>query len=369
MSAKLGRFFAARPYILSIVIIALVTIWMFSGQYSQAEAETETQSHNESPHKLTRVQVQRYHAQQIERSLQLYGQTEAKRQSVISAEVAGRLLEFLVAEGRPITKGQALARLDIQDRRAQLGRAEALLEQRRIEYAGVNALSKQGFQGKARLAEAKAALVDAESMVKSLNLAIDNTLVLAPYSGIFEENIVEAGAYLGIGDPILRLADTQQLLVRTDVSERDVALLELGRKAYVSLVTGQLLEGRVEFIASVANANTRTFKVEVLLDNAEQKLKAGVSASVRFPLETVEAIKVSPAVLALDEQGQLGVKTVVDGRVKFVAARLVRSEPDGAWLSGFSGDVDVIVLGQGFVKAGEQVEALTKADIEQQRAL
>ncbi len=366
MSAKLGRFFAARPYVLSLIIIVLVSLWMLSGQHSQAN--TETQSNSDSPHKLTRVQVQHYQAQQIERSLQLYGQTEAKRQSVISAEVSGRLLEFLVAEGRPITKGQALARLDIQDRRSQLQRAEALLEQRSIEYAGVKALSKQGFQGKARLAEAKAALVDAESMVKSLNLAIDNTLILAPYNGIFEENIVEAGAYLGIGDPILRLADTQQLLVRTDVSERDVALLELGQKAYVSLVTGQQLEGTLEFIASVANANTRTFKVEVLLDNAEQKLKAGVSASVRFPLEKVDAIKVSPAVLALDEQGHLGLKTVVDGRVEFVVAQLVRSEPDGAWLSGFSGDIDVIVLGQGFVKAGEQVEALTQADIEQQRA-
>jgi multidrug efflux system membrane fusion protein len=90
---------------------------------------------------------------------------------------------------------------------------------------------------------------------------------------------------------------------------------------------------------------------------------AGVSAGVRFPLEEVEAIKVSPAVLALDEQGNLGVKIVVDEIVKFVPASLVRSDPDGAWLSGFSGDNDVIVLGQGFVREGDKVEAVTKAEL------
>ncbi|WP_221074857.1 efflux RND transporter periplasmic adaptor subunit [Agarivorans aestuarii] len=361
MSVAVKQFFAARPYILSIFIVAVVVFWMLSGQMTNAdEAKAEPEK---AAHKLTRVQVKTYTAETIERSLHLYGQTEARRQSVISAEVSGRLLEFLVAEGRPIKKGQALARLDIQDRRSQLLRAEALLEQRTIEYAGVKALSKQGFQGKARLAEAKAALVDAESNVKSLNLAIDNTLVLAPYNGIFEENIVEAGAYLGIGDPILRLADTQQLLVRTDVSERDISQLSLGEKAYVNLVTGEEVEGSIDFIATLSDPNTRTFKVEVLLDNQQQQLMAGVSASVRFPLEEVEAIKVSPAVLALDEEGNLGVKTVVDDVVQFVPASLVRSDPDGAWLSGFSGDNDVIILGQGFVREGDKVEPVTKAEL------
>ncbi|GDY26848.1 efflux RND transporter periplasmic adaptor subunit [Agarivorans sp. Toyoura001] len=361
------QFFAARPYIFSIIIVIAVVLWMLSGQLSSAEKAPLDSTKTE--HQLTRVQVKTFTAEPIERSLHLYGQTEARRQSVISAEVSGRLVEFLVAEGRPIKKGQALARLDIQDRRSQLLRAEALLEQRTIEYAGVKALSKQGFQGKARLAEAKASLVEAESMVKTLNLAIDNTLVLSPYTGIFEENIVEAGAYLGIGDPILRLADTQQLLVRTDVSERDISQLKLDKKAYVTLVTGQEVEGTIDFIATLSDANTRTFKVEVLLENQDQKLMAGVSASVRIPLEEVAAIKVSPAVLALDEQGNLGVKTVVDDVVQFIPADLVRSDPDGAWLSGFTGDNDVIVLGQGFVREGDKVEPVTKAELLAQERL
>ncbi|UPW19254.1 efflux RND transporter periplasmic adaptor subunit [Agarivorans sp. TSD2052] len=362
MPSALKQFFAARPYILSIIIVAIVVLWMLSGQLKADSPDESVQLSTKQTH-VTRVQVKTYVAERIERAIHLYGQTEARRQSTISAEVSGRLLEFLVKEGRPITKDQALARLDIQDRRSQLLRAEALLEQRKIEYAGVNALSKKGFQGKARLAEAKASLVDAESMVKNLNLAIDNTLILAPYDGIFEENIVEAGAYLAIGDPILTLADTQQLVVRTDVSERDIPQLKLDEKAYVTMVTGEEVEGVVSFIATISDPNTRTFKVEVLIDNQQNQLRAGVSASVRFPLSEVEAIKVSPAVLALDDEGNLGVKTVVDNIVQFIPASLVRSDPDGAWLSGFTGDNQVIILGQGFVRAGDTVEAVTKAEL------
>ncbi|WP_432454565.1 efflux RND transporter periplasmic adaptor subunit [Agarivorans sp. QJM3NY_29] len=364
MSTGVKGFLAARPYWLSIVIVGIVALWMFSGQVSNWEQGNDNPQPpiEQTTHQLTRVLVKTFQAQRIERNLLLYGQTEASRQSTISAEISGRLLEFLVDEGRPVKQGQALARLDIQDRRSQLLRAEALLEQRRIEYEGVKALSKKGFQGKARVAEAKASLVDAQSMVKTLTLAIDNTLLLAPYDGIFDENIVEQGAYLSIGDPILRLADTQQLRVRTDVSERDIGLLQLGQRAHVSLVTGEQVEGLIDFIASISNPNTHTFKVEVLIDNQQHLLKAGVSASVRFPLLEVEAIKVSPAVLALDDEGNLGVKTVRDSVVQFVPAQLVRSDPDGAWLSGFSGDNEVIVLGQGFVSAGDKVEAVSQLE-------
>ena len=70
------------------------------------------------------------------------------------------------------------------------------------------------------------------------------------------------------------------------------------------------------------------------------------------------AVKVTPAMLALDESGNLGVKTLVDERVHFVPIQLVKAEQDGVWLTGLGEQVSIITTGQGFVRDSEQVIAV-----------
>jgi multidrug efflux system membrane fusion protein len=60
--------------------------------------------------------------------------------------------------------------------------------------------------------------------------------------------------------------------------------------------------------------------------------------------------------MALDEQGNLGVKTVVDEHVKFVPIDIVKSDSQGVWLTGMGQQADIITLGHGFVRDGDKVE-------------
>jgi multidrug efflux system membrane fusion protein len=62
--------------------------------------------------------------------------------------------------------------------------------------------------------------------------------------------------------------------------------------------------------------------------------------------------------MALDEQGNLGVKTVVDQHVKFVPIDIVKSDSQGVWLSGMGQQADIITLGHGFVRDGDKVEVV-----------
>ncbi len=67
--------------------------------------------------------------------------------------------------------------------------------------------------------------------------------------------------------------------------------------------------------------------------------------------------------LALDERGNLGVKTVQNQHVRFVPIQLVKAEQDGVWLSGLGEEVDIIVLGQGFVRDGDLVDATPQTEL------
>lgn len=75
-------------------------------------------------------------------------------------------------------------------------------------------------------------------------------------------------------------------------------------------------------------------------------------------LAKMSAIKISPALLALDEQGNIGVKSVKESIVHFTPIEIIKSESDGIWLTGLGEQADIIVLGQGFVRAGDRVEAI-----------
>ena len=72
------------------------------------------------------------------------------------------------------------------------------------------------------------------------------------------------------------------------------------------------------------------------------------------------AIKVTPSVLALNEAGDIGIKVVESDYVKFVPIRLLKAESDGVWLMGMGAYADIITRGQGFVRDGDQVIAISE---------
>jgi multidrug efflux system membrane fusion protein len=83
----------------------------------------------------------------------------------------------------------------------------------------------------------------------------------------------------------------------------------------------------------------------------------GMSATMRVPLASESAHKVSPALLSLSDAGVLGIKSVdQNGTVQFHKVEIIKSERDGLWLGGLPDEIDLISVGQGFVRAGDHVE-------------
>ena len=116
--------------------------------------------------------------------------------------------------------------------------------------------------------------------------------------------------------------------------------------------------------APVAEEATRTFRVELEVDNSDGALRIGGTAELRIPAETVLAHRISPSLLTLDDAGNIGVKIVDDaGRVEFVVADIAHSSNDGVWLTGLPETATIITVGQGYVASGAVVDAVAESDI------
>ncbi len=140
------------------------------------------------------------------------------------------------------------------------------------------------------------------------------------------------------------------------VPQQSLKDIKEGQNAEVVFITGTEAQGKVQFVSSSASAETRTFTAEVRVENADGAIPAGISARVRIPTGETRAHFVSPAILSLDTNGTLGVKTVnAEDRVVFNKIAIMRAQTDGIWIAGLPDEARIITIGQGFVNDGETV--------------
>ncbi len=351
---------AQRPYLIAALITVVLVLWMASGPSvaeQKSEIKAQIPSHDEK--QLTaQVKVETRFGQHIHKTIELYGRTEPDRITTLKAEVRGKIIQVLATRGSKVSKGEIIAKIALNDLPAQLTRSQALLKQREVEYEGALKLNKQGYQGKVQLAQSYAALESVKAEIQRLELDIAHTVIKAPFTGILNSRYVEVGDYVASGDDIAMIADLDPLIVRAYATEQQISQLSVGQTAKVGLLNGEQAQGELRYIASVGNDATNTFKIEVAIDNKNTYLMAGLSSELTIDLAKMSAIKISPALLALDEQGNIGVKSVKDSIVHFTPIQIIKSESDGIWLTGLGEQADIIVLGQGFVRAGDKVEAI-----------
>lgn len=351
--ARSRQWVSKRPYVLAALIFVILVLWMLSGSNEPVVQDAESQTTTQI---IPKVKVQRFSAELVDSTVELYGRSEPDRITTVKAEVAGKILKVHAKRGANVTKGQVIATIDEQDLEARLTKAKALLAQRELNYSGVESLHQDGYQGKVQLSTAMAELEDVKAQIKALEIALKNTQVVAPFDGVLNSRYVEQGDYVKVGDQIAMVADLQPIIVTGYATEHQVSALRVGQSANIALLNQPETSGKIRYIASVADENTNTFKVEVAVENADNKWRAGQSGMLNISLNETQAIKVSPALLALDEQGNIGIKTVADEHVVFTEIDIVKSENDGVWLGGLGSQADIIVLGQGFVRDGDQVE-------------
>ncbi|MEX0584763.1 MAG: efflux RND transporter periplasmic adaptor subunit [Natronospirillum sp.] len=338
----------------AIVMLIILTVWMYSG----LDADLAPIESVEAPaaDRLVRVQYRTLEQEVTERSLMVNGETRVNRELVVRAQVSGEVAEVLHREGARIVTGATLLRIDPVDLPGRLRSAQALENQRESELDGVRQLVERGLQNVSDGRAAEALYQDAVANRRSLELQLQRTTVRAPFSGVIENLSVEPGSYLSVGAELVHILDYSPLKVRVQVSENKINELALGNPAQVTLVTGNRFAGEVSFISSRANAETRTFTVDIQA-TTDAPEAAGVSAEITFPLAPIDAHFVSPSLLALNEDGDLMLKHLNDDDVVVASTvRMVRSSTQGIWVTGLPPTVRLITVGQGFVSPGDRVE-------------
>ena len=349
-----------KSWFMSGGIVLVVTIWLLSGQLSgDEEAQQVMGSQARKAETENAVRVRTQSAETVMRTIVVNGKTAPARIVNLAAETDGRIVYTGAGRGASLEKGDIIVRLDERDRSARLAQAEATVRQREVEYDARLRLKSESYVSEAQLQEAIALLETAKAELTRARLDLTYMTIRAPFAGALQARAVEIGDFVSLGDPVATFVDNRTVIVSANLSEFDARFVRVGDEATASLATGETVRGRIRYVAPVANEATRTFEVELEVDNRDGALRAGGTAELRIPAEQVLAHRISPSLLTLDDAGNVGVKIVnSDGRVEFVVADIALSTNEGVWLAGLPETATIITVGQGYVASGALVDAV-----------
>lgn len=359
------RFRVQTSYKTAIAIAVLAVLWMMSGLFNDTEHANGAVSTEkadgaaevaDAPTK-TRVRVTTVSSEEHVRTISILGRIEVDKAVSVRAEVPGRIAEVVVKKGASVEAGDVLVKIDPENLPALLAEARARLEQRKIAYDSAKKLSKGGYSSQLSVAQAKADMEAARAQVSGMRRDLENTIITAPLTGVVEDLPVEAGDFIDKeGAVVARVIDLTTMNAVGEVVEHDIGFIDLGGMARVRLPDDRMLNGQVSYIAKSSSALTRTFRVEVTMDVPDRSVPEGMTAELHLPLERVVAHKISPALLTLNDEGAVGVKTVNDdGVVEFHRVEMVSDTTDGIWLTGLPREARIITVGQEYVTAGQTV--------------
>lgn len=365
-----------RTVFTAAAITLALGAWMASGELviggrsdqagATGEANLPPVAERRADSRPFRVRVRNVSAGEFTANLDLRGRTQAAARVDVKAETGGRIVERPVEKGQRIAAGDLMCRLETGSREARLLQARAQLAQAEFDYNAAAQLTEKGYSAQARLEALRAQRDAALAQVSEAEIELARTEIKAPVGGVVEDPLSEAGDVLSASGTCATLVTLDPMLAIGQISERDVGSVEIGMPAGVHLVTGDEATGRVSYIAASADAQTRTFRIEVTLPNADLAIRDGVTSRIRLALSPGEAHLLPPAALTLDDGGRVGARIVdEDNRAAFVPLRIVSENQDGVWVAGLPETATVIVVGQNYVVDGATVEPVfeTASDV------
>jgi multidrug efflux system membrane fusion protein len=358
-------------YLWAIAIAIALLAWLGSGQlnqeavvYDESIAQRNIQErsllNDQAP---TQVRVVRSQAQTKTRVASVRGKTENKRTVQVRTELQGRIVERGVERGQSVAAGDLLCALAIEDRHAALVESQQQLAQARIDFDGAKRLKAKGYNSESAIAAARARLASTQAELKRRELTLQKTRVTAPFAGFVEDVHLEVGDFATPGAPCITLVDQNPMLLVGRVSERVVQSVKPGMAATGIIAGRESVSGPITFVGQQDDPTTRTYAIEIELNNEDGLIRSGLTTEIRIPVAETLAHKVSPALFSLDDRGGYGIKVVNDDNiVEFYTVSVVSEDADGVWVQGLPNAANVITVGQELVVNGERVDPVFVAE-------
>lgn len=246
----------------------------------------------------------------------------------VSAQVPGRVDALTVAEGDTVRQGQVIARIDTrtlldQQRQAAAARQQAsaqlenaqlnLVRNQQLFTRGI-AAGKEVEDARMAVAQAQAALDQADAAGSTAALQIERASIRAPIGGQVVKRMISVGEQVDgtAAQPIVEIANLARVELAANVPALEIAHVAVGQTVRITTdaYPDRSFAGSVVALAPAVDPATNTTLVRVRIDNPDRLLKVGMFAEGHVQLEEHADALVVPAAALVRDNGSAAVYVV-----------------------------------------------------------
>jgi multidrug efflux system membrane fusion protein len=270
--------------------------------------------------------------------------------------ISGLFVEEKIIEEDKIS---SFATVAVMQSNSEFYKPEILLKATALSERRVNVRAKTSGEV-VKIGARQGEFIKKDFILCSLGVVeLNRTEVKSPFSG-YIESVVKPGNFIERGQVCATIIQLDPIIFVAEVPEISIAKVKVGQNVDINLVTGQKVSGILSFVSKSASPATKTFRVEVEIQNKDGLIKDGLTADLIIKTDKVKAHKISPSILILDDDGKLGVRiTNTENIVEFYEIEIVQDSPEGLRATGIPEGSNIIIQGQGFVEEGQLVQVTT----------
>jgi membrane fusion protein (multidrug efflux system) len=305
-----------------------------------------------------RVSVQKIEPEKLRDVLILPAETEARHDVSLASECDGAVEWIGPVEGQKVKKDELLIKVDVAERQAAFDRAKATYEKASHFAERREALSSGQIVSEEDLEEALTAKALAEAGKREAKVRLEQGFIRSPIDGILDRLYVDPGEFVNRGQAVANIVDVDKIRINVNVPELDIRYLSVGQKALVTVdaYPDAEWEGEIDLVSYKADPATKTFKVRVVVDNADRRIRPGMIARCAFLRRTIEQALSVPLFSILDKGGERVIFVEEDGVAHSRTVQIGVIEGDKVQITqGIKPGENLIVKGHHNVEEGTKV--------------
>ncbi|MBF0229673.1 MAG: efflux RND transporter periplasmic adaptor subunit [Desulfamplus sp.] len=266
------------PRLLLLGMIVLIVVLFGTIKSEMKSIETEKASALVKDKPLINTVIMPLALRNIKDSINLPGTIEPWTELPLKSESHGTVAEVLVKEGDEVKAGEVLARIETDDYKIALNRAEASYKLAVADLNRDKSVYNKGIISQAQLETKQTNVALASTEVANARLLLDRCVIQSPMSGVITKLDAKKGLLLSVGDPICHIVNIDKVKAVVGIPESDMPAVtplthvELTVKALNDLkVNGEKL-----FLSPVPDTAARIYRLELALDNSDRKILPGM---------------------------------------------------------------------------------------------
>ena len=221
---------------------------------------------------------------------------KTRKNILILPEFQGTLEQIFVNEGQYVKKGRLLAEINDSGLKEQLEQLTIQANFAKENFERTERLWNNNIGSEIQFLKSKTDFESSQKMVEQMKDRLAKTKIYAPFDGEVDEIISNQGSNLIPGvSQILRLVNLDKIYAEASVSEKYISFIEEGTEAIVQVpLLGKEIKSKIIQTGNFINPNNRTFRVEVPVENIDNKIKQNLDAKIKINIYSKDEAVVIP---------------------------------------------------------------------------